>query len=374
MPGTAAIVAPSAILAGGSTGNNVYSILVDAREGGCTGDGSLRAAVPSSRNCNATGRTLQSTMLRSAPVKAVEGTEKADPVTVGAAYASLGTSSLVGDIDRSFEDWILVPGQEIGIPAEDRISIAVESRTGRTPYHRWNGPSSGLMPNLGIRCADSLLPVVSYDDREWFKTSVYTLSVRIILDTPLAVQWSSLEASLFMLRGEDSRAVDSPDGGILFQKPNAFEMRRVSAGDSTIVQFDGEVGPFSPTMFSFVHHSIHKLFKLRLQIRHPATGFGFACDSPNFVIKSKKPKKATEEQPTERVGVSVYRSDDGSSSGSLCNSHGPDLSDNVGPSAAKRSNGPLPTVQRVPMPLDIRVSALHAEVPAYAGAAVDLGL
>eukprot|EP00762_Andalucia_godoyi_P004602 ANDGO_05209.mRNA.1 hypothetical protein len=128
---------------------------------------------------------------------------------------------------------------------------------------------------------------------------------------PFNPQTSEFEAHLYLVSDGDFVVVE---GGLKFHKSGPYRISRRSAGI-----FQGELGSFSPTRFSFVHNGEHNRFRVLVAIhavpvssnssdapaakRKPASassGQWYYTLSPPFLIKSKKPKRAILSQRTGR--------------------------------------------------------------------------
>jgi hypothetical protein len=144
--------------------------------------------------------------------------------------------------------------------------VTILSKTGRTTYHPWKGTD----------CDDP-------EDAEWYKTSVYTLCMRIELTEE--VQLEEFEAEVMLLNDADLSIVAD---GLKMHKMGPFRVGRRSQA-----MYQGEIGPFQPSTYSFNHNGEHMRFRLSVVIRNMKSQQDCCIVSPSFLIKSKKPKKAT---------------------------------------------------------------------------------
>eukprot|EP00762_Andalucia_godoyi_P004600 ANDGO_05092.mRNA.1 hypothetical protein len=148
------------------------------------------------------------------------------------------------------------------MPNVKRVTIL--SKTGRTQYHPWKGSD-----------------LEDPEDVEWYKTSVYTLCMRIELNEELALE--EFETEVHLHTDSDLKVVDA---GLKFHKCGPYRIGRRSQA-----MYQGEIGPFSPIVFSFNHNGEQARFRISITIKNLRTGDECIVVSPSFIIKSKKPKK-----------------------------------------------------------------------------------
>jgi hypothetical protein len=169
---------------------------------------------------------------------------------------------------------------------EPVFQVSLQTRTGRIPYHSWVAKHEHAgHPN-------------EVNDAEWYKTSVYSIRMSFCVSgASLSTEKDDLpyEVTVQLLREKDGEV--QPDG-LSFQKPHPFSIAAKRAADN-VVTYEGELGPFSPAKFSFVHHGSAVRFRLRLIATCPG-GPGFVVVSPGFIIKSKKPKLEAGASGTKR--------------------------------------------------------------------------
>jgi hypothetical protein len=151
--------------------------------------------------------------------------------------------------------------------------FAMLSKTGRTTFHPWSKPIDDNHP----------------EDSEWYKTSVYTLCMRIELQ--LDYPDDELEAHVDLVHHIDLTPIAD---GLTMHREAPFKIKKRS-----FACFQGRIGPFAPQKFSFVHNGKHAPFRLRVRIRCPSlAGVEFSTISPPFMVKSKKPKdRQTAQEP-----------------------------------------------------------------------------
>lgn len=172
---------------------------------------------------------------------------------------------------KSEKDWTrpVIPGMK---------EFAVLCKTGRCNFHRWAPAEDNARPH----------------DSEWYKTSVYSMCLRLEVDSSDSAVEEIL-ASLELVQFDDLEIVD---GGLLFSgKGKSARLRSKSPG-----VFHGRLGPFSPSKFSFVHNGKHVPFRLKLTMdvtsaansdRGAARSVSYISLSPPIFVKSKKPLRVT---------------------------------------------------------------------------------
>eukprot|EP00762_Andalucia_godoyi_P008095 ANDGO_02156.mRNA.1 hypothetical protein len=228
----------------------------------------------------------------------------------------------------SATDWVMSAAS-----SADLSRFSIQTRTGRIPYHSWTSPTNstgaarnaqsdttnptvGPHPHPNDQSSSNVLgPIFQLldpsvfdigtfhigtpesstsssdktpiNDGEWYKTSVYSLKASFHVRND-SHPWF---ASTCLVRESDGSVVHD---GLSFQKHGPFPFHSKFLGDQmTLVE--GEIGPFSVSKFSFVHHG--KPVKFRLCVRcysesdKEEIASEFTVVSPSFVVKSKKPKR-----------------------------------------------------------------------------------
>lgn len=207
-------------------------------------------------------------------------------------------------------------------PIPGLLGFSVMSRTGRIAYHPWRPTQDSI----------------HLEDSEWYKTSIYTLCVRLDFASSPSLPdaefhdcvfpHEQLLVEVFLVHASDLSTVD---GGLQSHKAGPFVVAKRGPG-----VFSGEVGPFSPAKFSFRHsyrdsganvssgssgdgaaalstsdqqlqqqqqqQQQHPRFRLRLDLScqsdnndaSPPDGKKkciWSTYSPPFIVKSKKPRR-----------------------------------------------------------------------------------
>jgi hypothetical protein len=301
------IVSPNTVLQGGRP---MYSIVVDSSEGKTVRDVISRISLPLHGTLASAGPIPEgagSSSLEYVDSNAPSDAEAADVSDVADGFslngfvpsrASPAPSSLaisrgpgVGEVPSlgRGDDWDPISGRCIS----EIVELKILQKTGRLPFHLWNGTVSSASPHFqALRCQDSnsdLLSVV-YDDSIWYKTSVYTFHLRIIVKKPFAQLHGKLRCFLMLCKDDGTDYVDN-GGGIDFHRPSPFDINRAPLLDDSVMKYEGDVGPFQLNAFSFVHHGQQRMFRFRLRIALPDSRCICEHLSPPFCIKSKKPKR-----------------------------------------------------------------------------------
>eukprot|EP00762_Andalucia_godoyi_P008097 ANDGO_02162.mRNA.1 hypothetical protein len=175
------------------------------------------------------------------------------------------------------------PTLDWSIPAIPGLTgWSVQTKTGRTSFHSWTSAMAENQP----------------EDTEWYKTSVYTVQVRMDFNPsevpmPTASNLANpstiynYEMELTLAQHNDTNYIMQE--GLRFTRGGPYHLKR--KGQSTWV---GRTCTFQPSRFSFVHNGKHIPFRLRLSVRGlNAQGQRVAewiSVSPPMFVKSKKPK------------------------------------------------------------------------------------
>jgi hypothetical protein len=152
----------------------------------------------------------------------------------------------------------------------------VMSKTGRNVLHAWTSAIDENQP----------------EDTEWYKTSVYTFSIRADFAPGYCTtgpdgldEDRDFELELELIGHDDHVLVSD---ALKFHKSAISKLKRRSP-----VTFLAKIGPFSPMKFSFVHNGKHVPYRFRIVIREMRLGrcvAQYESLSPPLFLKSKKPK------------------------------------------------------------------------------------
>eukprot|EP00762_Andalucia_godoyi_P004821 ANDGO_07289.mRNA.1 hypothetical protein len=174
----------------------------------------------------------------------------------------------------------LDPALDWSIPAIPGLcGWSVQTKTGRTSFHNWTSAVSKNQP----------------EDAEWYKTSMYTMQLRMELNPFELPALNELdltticgyEMELSLVGHEVS--TDVMEEGLRFTCGGPFHLKRKET--STWI---GRTDRFQPTLLSFINIGMRTPFRLRLSIHglsaHRARVAEWNSVSPVMSVKSKKRK------------------------------------------------------------------------------------